>query len=253
MNDGLFVIISKVPERISRYTLSLRELTSEFLFFSDIESFVSTRNYVDLSLIIVDNIDDDQDLLGKIRFLRNKDIFDTATILIIVRDGDNHSGVVAMNAGAEDYLPFSRVNSELATRVRMHLSTEKEKKLSVDNEIEIDCIYPLEDRITIRNALWHMENNLSLIKRVGDLAFYVGLAERDLNKAFVFHFDKTAFEYLRAFRINKAKELLFKTRFSVTQIAGEVGYSSAANFSTAFKSVTGLSPREYRSQALLIV
>ncbi|MBQ8144263.1 MAG: helix-turn-helix domain-containing protein [Butyricicoccus sp.] len=52
--------------------------------------------------------------------------------------------------------------------------------------------------------------------------------------------------YLRQLRIGRAKELLENTNFSVMQIASMVGYSSNATLTRAFRSVTGISPREYR-------
>lgn len=47
----------------------------------------------------------------------------------------------------------------------------------------------------------------------------------------------------------RACALLEAGRLSVTQIAHELGYTDAANFSRAFKRDTGMSPRDWRSQA----
>ncbi len=53
--------------------------------------------------------------------------------------------------------------------------------------------------------------------------------------------------YLRCIRINRAKELLVSTSFSVLDIAVMVGYSSNATFTRAFHNVTGMTPKEYRN------
>ena len=53
--------------------------------------------------------------------------------------------------------------------------------------------------------------------------------------------------YLRRTRIEKAKELLEDTEFGVTDIAVMVGYSSNSTFTRAFRSVTGMTPKAYRT------
>ena len=52
--------------------------------------------------------------------------------------------------------------------------------------------------------------------------------------------------YLRYVRINKAKELLIETDFSIMEIAVMVGYSSNSTLTRAFHSLIGMTPKEYR-------
>lgn len=52
--------------------------------------------------------------------------------------------------------------------------------------------------------------------------------------------------YLRYVRINKAKELLIETDFSIMEIAVMVGYSSNSTLTRAFHSLTGMTPKAYR-------
>lgn len=47
-------------------------------------------------------------------------------------------------------------------------------------------------------------------------------------------------------RSQEAAELLGRTDLSVSAISFRLGYTSPANFARAFRSVTGLSPHEYR-------
>ncbi len=57
--------------------------------------------------------------------------------------------------------------------------------------------------------------------------------------------------YLRYIRINRAKELLEETDYTVMDIAVMVGYSSNSTFTRAFHSVTGMTPKEYREEICL--
>lgn len=52
--------------------------------------------------------------------------------------------------------------------------------------------------------------------------------------------------YLRHIRVDRAKELLAATSFTVMEIAVMVGYSSNSTFTRAFHSITGMTPKAYR-------
>ena len=54
--------------------------------------------------------------------------------------------------------------------------------------------------------------------------------------------------YLNMLRIEKAKELLLKSDMSITVIAFDIGYNDSNYFSTVFKNIEGISPREYRKK-----
>ncbi len=55
-------------------------------------------------------------------------------------------------------------------------------------------------------------------------------------------------EYRGRLRIEKAKELLRRTRLSATVVARRVGIADQSNFGKLFKKFEGLSPLEYRKQ-----
>ncbi len=58
-------------------------------------------------------------------------------------------------------------------------------------------------------------------------------------------------EYLLAWRMAIAKDLLSRKRMAVEQVAERVGYSSASTFSTAFARHVGRSPRGYARERKL--
>lgn len=67
-----------------------------------------------------------------------------------------------------------------------------------------------------------------------------------LIRSFKRYMGVTPLQYIASIRINKAKELLKGTNYSVQEIADIVGYDNPLYFSRIFKKLTGYSPRQYR-------
>ena len=53
---------------------------------------------------------------------------------------------------------------------------------------------------------------------------------------------------LKEIKIQKAKNLLFKSDKSITEIAMDLGFSTSQYFATAFKRYTGRTPSSYRKE-----
>jgi AraC-like DNA-binding protein len=68
-------------------------------------------------------------------------------------------------------------------------------------------------------------------------------------RAFRRAFHATPHEYLTRKRIERAKELLAESEFTVTEICFKVGFESLGSFSTLFHRVVGWSPSIYRARA----
>ncbi len=71
--------------------------------------------------------------------------------------------------------------------------------------------------------------------------------------AFFEHFTRTVglppMEYLLAWRMAVAKDLLRRQKLALTEVAERVGYGSASTFSTAFSRYVGQAPGRWRAHA----
>lgn len=56
------------------------------------------------------------------------------------------------------------------------------------------------------------------------------------------------FSFIREERLRRSQQLLIETHLSIQDIADLVGFRSAANFATAFRERTGMTPTAFRSQ-----
>ncbi|SKC84299.1 AraC family transcriptional regulator [Maledivibacter halophilus] len=54
-------------------------------------------------------------------------------------------------------------------------------------------------------------------------------------------------DYIQKLRIEKAKELLITTNYSITEISNQVGYDHSSSFCRVFKLLETMSPTDYRN------
>lgn len=58
------------------------------------------------------------------------------------------------------------------------------------------------------------------------------------------------YSYIKAYRMDKAAIMLKQTKENISDIAHSVGYDNSSKFASAFKSVIGKSPKEYRNSII---
>lgn len=102
--------------------------------------------------------------------------------------------------------------------------------------------FPATVRRLLRNQL------VAGPRSMGDIAALLGMHRRTLDRRLQRH-GMTYGELLEAVKRDVARQLLTDTGLQVQQIAGSLHFSSAANFATAFRRWTGLTPTEYRHAA----
>ena len=78
------------------------------------------------------------------------------------------------------------------------------------------------------------------------IADELGVSERYVRKLFKDELGITITDYLNAYRVEAAKELLGHEEEKVSRIHLKVGFSSSQYFATVFRKIVGMSPREYK-------
>jgi AraC-like DNA-binding protein len=82
-----------------------------------------------------------------------------------------------------------------------------------------------------------------------EAAGHAGLSPFYFQRLFAAEFQETPHEFVTRLRIEHAKRLLLAGNQSITDICFETGYESLGSFSTRFRSLTGLSPAEFRRES----
>jgi transcriptional regulator GlxA family with amidase domain len=83
---------------------------------------------------------------------------------------------------------------------------------------------------------------------IRQLARLAGLSVHHFIRAFRSATGQTPHQYLRARRIDRARELLVTTPMPVTEICDAVGFQSLGSFSALFRRLSGETPTAYRSR-----
>jgi AraC-like DNA-binding protein len=78
------------------------------------------------------------------------------------------------------------------------------------------------------------------------LAYEFGASVNTLQRIFHAVHGTSVFEYLRAYKLERAREALERDGISIAEASFRAGYSSASNFTTAFKRHFGISPKNVR-------
>lgn len=90
----------------------------------------------------------------------------------------------------------------------------------------------------------HLEEGIEL----AEVAERLGEKPPTISKRLKRNFGLSFSEYLGRLRIDKAKEMLRRTKLSATEIAHRVGIRDQSHFSKLFKKFEGTTPSEYRER-----
>lgn len=152
--------------------------------------------------------------------------------------------LAGLHSGGVDYVikPYSA--EEVLARVQIHLALASGTPAS---QAEREAASLDDDEVLVQATKRYLSNHFADTPALESVARALGTSEKRLSNAFRQSLGVTVFEYFRGERMAYAQRLLATTSLSIVAIADAVGFSSAANFSTAFREYAGMSPSTYRS------
>jgi len=142
-------------------------------------------------------------------------------------------------------------------------NTACSSRLIVEQIIDVLCLHLLGTHSSIGRpapavqakglAQWqvtkihdYMRDHLDQEMGLDELAALLGLSRFHFCTAFRQATGLTPHRFLISMRIARARELLLDPTKAVTEIAASIGYQTPSAFSTAFRTVEGISPSEFR-------
>lgn len=100
----------------------------------------------------------------------------------------------------------------------------------------------------VKNCIAEIEKNYKTPITLNSTAEKFGITPQYLSRLFPKETSQSFIDYLTAYRMEKAKDLLRNTNMKINVICTEVGYPDAKYFCTLFKKVVGVTPNQYRDK-----
>ena len=137
------------------------------------------------------------------------------------------------------------------------LLTYRVQAMLMDAAAEVLESSRLDQMVTADSAYQQLKPALDFMDRhflenppLAEIAETVYLAPNYFHRKFSGTFHVTPFEYMLLRRLNLGRQLLLSTDLTLERIAERCGFYGAFHFSKLFKKHCGLSPKEFRRQAV---
>lgn len=124
--------------------------------------------------------------------------------------------------------------------------------LSLMVEVQPDILSIIDDASSLtasQKAIKYIEKNIEKDITLEGLAAHMSMSIATLKRRLAAE-NLSFSQILKVKRINYAATQLRVSQKSITEIAFESGFKSAAHFSTAFKSIYNITPKDFRNQVV---
>lgn len=102
----------------------------------------------------------------------------------------------------------------------------------------------------VDSIVQYLDRNIKSQIRLDDVAKQFHISRAHLIHLFKFEFGLTPYDYFLKQKIKVAEKLIRESDMQIQQIASELAFSDSHHFSTSFKKIYGISPKEYRFKIL---
>lgn len=184
-------------------------------------------------------------------------------VIFVTASAGLHERLKGFDAGAADYVLKPYNPEEVLARVRVHLQIAQRATAqrapdevkhepspvlmpgaSITQQLHLGSIS--HEQAIVNTTTQYLADHLSDAPSQKRLARLIGVNEKRLTNAFRTLLGKTIHDYLRDQRMERARTLLQDNSLTVAEIADQLGFSSPANFASAFRRQLGCSPVAFR-------
>ncbi|MDQ0569046.1 DNA-binding response OmpR family regulator [Variovorax paradoxus] len=172
-------------------------------------------------------------------------------VIFLTSSSSVEERLTGLREGAVDYILKPYEPAEVLARVAVHLALASSKSthgsaVSGGTPPEDEREFG-PDRVIALAAQRLVSSDLVNVPPLPELASRVGTHEKRLSRVFREQTGRTVFEFVREARLTEARRLLVESALSIEEVAFAVGFSSAANFSTAFRERFQTTPSSFRN------
>lgn len=245
LDDAHILVVDDQPDQLRLLIDVLRQAGCRISIAFDGAQAYQRALAISPDLIVMDVRMPRMDGFAACRLLADTPATRAIPIVFLTAADELHERLEGLDIGGVDYVSKPFEPAEVLARIRVHLSRAGRQRGQAASPGAPDTT---GNGAIVRAAIRHLSQRLSAPPTVEQLARLLGTNEKRLSRAFREELGQTVFEYVRGERLRIAQQLLTGTPLSVAQIAEEIGFSSAANFATAFRERFGVSPSVCRQE-----
>ncbi|MEX2564311.1 MAG: substrate-binding domain-containing protein [Cyclobacteriaceae bacterium] len=251
--SGQKILIVEDDPEIRSYLKKILEVHYEILEAEDPDIAWSILKDKIPDLVTCDLMLKNKDGLSLIKKIKEDALTSHIPIVIISAKEGQKDRILAVKLGIDDYFtkPFSP--SLVLERIKALLDERKKLKEHYLHDLPFknqNTQISTGDRKFTQLFKSLVELNISNPDfGVQDICQSLGLSKGQLYRKMKTNIGYSVNEYINKVRLKKARFLLSNKDFSIGDIAFQVGYKTAAYFSTAFKHEYGMKPSTYREKA----
>ncbi|MGJ7571679.1 helix-turn-helix domain-containing protein [Variovorax sp. RB2P76] len=182
-------------------------------------------------------------------------------VIFVTSSGSVEERLTGLREGAVDYILKPFEPAEVLARVAVHLALAGSRQQAQACMAEAASVLDNArgeranaganpdslDRVLVQAAERVVRADLAQVPALPELAARVGTHEKRLSRVFREQTGGSVFAFVRQARLGEAQRLLGASALSVEEVAQAVGFSNAANFSTAFRERFGCTPTAFRN------
>lgn len=199
----------------------------------------------DIDLVLSDLHMRPLDGAGLLHAMRANPQWHHIPVIFITADPLQEVKLKSLEGGVNDYLQKPFLFRELVLRIQnlLNISSEKRKKPLI--ELPVNVTRRMED--TLQNRIDdYLMKRLSETVNIDQLAEGCLVSRSSLDKKIRKAYGISTSEYIRNFKLKKARHLLENSQLSVKEISQLTGFNSLSYFSTCFSKRFGVAPFKVR-------
>ncbi|MGJ8630893.1 MAG: hybrid sensor histidine kinase/response regulator transcription factor [Glaciecola sp.] len=207
-------------------------------------------------LIISDIMMPEMDGIEVLNALKSDHITNHIPVILLTAKSSQASRMEGLASAASDYInkPFEEEELRLKTR-NIIAEQESIRRRYIESVSTVEPEHKFEDQMSSSKFI-HQLNNILLVHynkpdfTVQDLANLSGMSDRQLLRRLKNETGIGASEFIRNFRLNIAADLL-KAGKPASFAAYEAGFTSPSYFSTSFKKLFKITPKQFSKKQKL--
>ncbi|MEJ2104458.1 MAG: response regulator, partial [Ignavibacteriaceae bacterium] len=169
--------------------------------------------------------------------------------ILLTAKATAESKIEGLETGADDYLTKPFNYEELAVRIKNLVEQRKRLREKFSKEINIKAesvSSNVVDKEFVQKIINIIEKNLGDENFSSEaLAEQLFVSRSQLNRKLQSVSGQGPGEFIRAFKLKRAAQLILENKLNITQIAYEVGFGSPAQFTRAFKKYFNCLPSDF--------